>query len=96
MTSARVCQPCLGFLHSKQHQGTGKGSEAGSKMGKTGLEKISMCGHDARSALANTRAAEKASTPHYLIQVPSWSHPHQVKPLLPLHKNNPAYPCHHV
>ena len=100
-TCARVCQPCLGSLHSQQHQDTNKGSEAGSKMGETGLQKISVCGHHARTtALANTRAAEKASTPHYLLQVPRRSHPHRVKtpPLTnrPLQENHPAYSRPHL
>jgi len=79
-TCAGVCQPCLGSLHSQQHQGTGKGSETGSKMGERGLQKISVCGHHARiTALANTRAAEKASTHHYLLQVSPRFHPQPFK-----------------
>ena len=81
-TLNRVCQPCLGFLHSQQYQGTIKGSEAGNKMGEKGLQKISVCGHHARTtASANTRTTEKASTPHYLLQVPPRPQPHRVKTL---------------
>ena len=36
---ARVCQSHMGSLHSQQHQGTEKGSEACNKMGATGLRR---------------------------------------------------------
>ena len=42
---------------------------AGSKVGKTRLQKISMRGHHATTtALANTRKVEKASTPQHLLK----------------------------
>ena len=57
-TLNRECQPCLGFLHSQQYQGTIKGSEAGNKMGEKGLQKISVCGHHARTtAVAGSKHA---------------------------------------
>ena len=79
-TCAGVCQPSMGSFHSQQHQGTGKGSEAGSKISETRLQTISMCRHYAKTT-ALARAAEKASVPQCLLQIPPWSHPHQVKTL---------------
>ena len=80
-----------------KYQGTGKDSEAGSKMGEKGLQKISVCGHHARiTASANTRATEKASTTHYLPQVPPRPQAHRVKTLpitnRPPQENHTAHP----
>ena len=54
---------CMGPIHSQQHQSTGKSSEMGCKMGETGLQKISLCGHHTRTtAVANSGENKPTST----------------------------------